>query len=127
MSQYGTDIKLVDRDVVFTPDGDLETIEGPALIAQDIAEGAAIAIGTLVWDKTAGSTIPLALNDVGVTPAGIVAELERLAIDDERVAPETVVAEHSGGGAYSLAFRPLGSVTPETLYFDLDEILGALK
>ena len=127
MNQYGTDIKLVGRDVVFTADGDLETIDGPALIAQDISEGAAIAIGTLIWDKMSGSTIPLALNDVGVTPAGIVAELERLAIDDERVDPETVQAEHHGGGAYSVAFRPLDSVTPETLHFDLDEILGALK
>ena len=127
MSRYGTDIKLVDRDVVFTPNGDIETIEGPALIAQDISEGAAIAIGTLVWDTTAGSTIPLALNDVGVTPAGIVAELERLATDDERVDPATVRAKHDGAASYSLSFTPLSSVTSETLHFDLGEILGGSK
>jgi hypothetical protein len=115
---YGTDFRLVDDDVIFTPDGDIEIIQGPACVAQDIGEELKIVPGRLVWDKSAGSSMPLFLND-GLDERAVTDELERAAAADARVDPELVKAWKTGFGKFRLEFTPLGVISPEVLDFDL--------
>ncbi|MDR1175321.1 MAG: hypothetical protein LBK83_07625 [Treponema sp.] len=116
---YGTDFLLVDDDIVFTPDGDIELVSGPAYVAQDIDQALKIASGRLPWDKEAGSSLPLMLNDAGSSAASVIAELERVAIADRRVDPASVNAQETGPGAFRLEFTPLAAIKPETLDYDL--------
>jgi hypothetical protein len=116
---YGTDFKLVDDDMVFTPDGDAEVISGPACVAQDIDQELKLTPGVLAWDKKAGSTLLLMLNDVDSTSAMVIAELERVAIGDSRVDPATVKAREISPGKFRDEFTPLAAIKPETLDFDL--------
>ncbi len=117
---YGTDMLLVDDDIVFTPDGDIELVSGPACIAQDVDQELKITPGSLAWDKTAGSSMLLMLGDSQSDAAAVVAELERVAIEDERVEPSSVKATAlPDGKTYRLEFTPLAAVSPEILDFDL--------
>jgi hypothetical protein len=84
---YGTDFLLVDDDIVFTPDGDIAVVTGPACVAQDIDQTLKITPGRLIWDKETGSSLPLMLNDAGGSSGAVLAELERVAIADPRVDP----------------------------------------
>jgi hypothetical protein len=118
---YGTDLLLVDDDIFFTADGDIEVVSGPRCIAQDIDQELKIVKGRLVWDKEAGSSMPLFLNDNTADDQAVIAELERVAIQDARVDPVTVKAEKTAAGKYRLSFMPLGAINPETLDFDLGE------
>jgi len=121
MTDYGTDFRLVEDDVVFTPDGDVETVSGPACVAQDIDRTLKIAPGRLIWDPEAGSSMPLMLNDSGIEANAVIAELERVAGEDPRVDPLSVSARRLGTGRFRLEFRPLNAVSPETLEYDLTE------
>jgi hypothetical protein len=121
LTDYGTDLLLVDDDMVFTADGDVELVSGPRCIAQDIDQELKIVKERLVWDKEAGSSMPLFLNDSAVDDSAVLAELERVAIKDARVDPVSVKAEKAGGGKYRLRFTPLSAIKPETLDFDLGE------
>jgi hypothetical protein len=121
LTDYGTDLLLVNDDIIFTADGDVGLVSGPLCIAQDIDQELKIVKKRLVWDKDAGSSMPLFLNDSGINDAEVVAELERVAVKDARVDPVTVKAEKTGRGKYRLNFTPLSAVTPETLDFDLGE------
>jgi hypothetical protein len=116
---YGTDFKLVDDDIVFTPEGDIELISGPACIAQDIDQTLKLTPGRLVWDKEAGSSLFYMLNDSHSDPAAAIAELERVAIADPRVDPASVKAEQTGEKKFRLHFTPLGTLKPEALDYDL--------
>jgi hypothetical protein len=116
---YGTDFRLVDDDMVFTPDGDAEIVFGPACVAQDIDQTLKTAPGRLVWDKEAGSALMLMLNDAGSDAASVIAELDRVAIADPRVDPVTVAAKQKDGKTYRLEFSPMGAVAQETLEYDL--------
>jgi hypothetical protein len=116
---YGTDFKLVDDDIVFTPEGDIELISGPACIAQDIDQTLKLTPGRLVWDKEAGSSLFFMLNDSHSDPATAIAELERVAIADPRVDPASVKAEQTGEKKFRLHFTPLGTIKPEVLEYDL--------
>ena len=118
---YGTDLKLKDDDILFTPDGDAEIVSGPACVAQDIARTLKTAPGRLVWDRHAGSSVPLMLNAAGIDTGEVIAELERVAEDDPRVDPLSVRARSVGEGRFRLEFRPLGAVSAETLDYDLEE------
>jgi hypothetical protein len=115
---YGTDFLLVDGDIVFTLGGDVQTVEGPQTITQDIASELGIAPGTLPWDENAGSTIVLMLNSEISDDETIISELERVAIADPRVDPQTVKAEKTGENTYRLSFTPLAAVSPEILDFN---------
>ena len=119
MTDYGTDFRLIDDDVIFTPDGDIELISGPACVAQDIDQTLKITFGRLTWDKDTGSTMPLMLNDSSPDMDAIVTELERVAIADPRVNPGTVKAYEIVPGKFRLEFTPLGAIKPETLDYDL--------
>jgi hypothetical protein len=116
---YGTDFLLENDDLVFTPDGDIKTVSGPACIAQDIDQELKIAPGALLWDKKAGSSLLLMLNDADCASATVIAELERVAIADSRVDPATVKAREISPGKYRLEFTPLSAIKPQTLDFDL--------
>jgi hypothetical protein len=116
---YGADFLLVDDDLVFTSDGDLAAVSGAAAVAQDIAQTLKVTPGALAWDATAGSSLLLMLNDAGASDGAVVAELERVAIDDPRVDPDAVKAEKTDARKYRLSFAVIGAVEPQTLDFDL--------
>jgi len=118
---YGTDFKLVDDDIVFTPDGDAEIISGPACVAQDIDQELKITSGRLPWDKNAGSSMTLMLNDAGIDANAVITELERVAVNDQRVDPLSVNANRKTQKTFRLEFRPLEAVSAETLEYDLKE------
>lgn len=118
---YGSDMLLVDDDISFTADGDVEIVSGPACIAQDIDQELKITRGSLPWDPAAGSSLLLMLNDAESDTEDVTAELERVAIADPRVDPTTVKAEKVSAGRYRLEFTPVAAVDPETLDFDLAE------
>jgi hypothetical protein len=119
---YGTDFLLVDDDIVFTPDGDLEIVSGAACVAQDIDQTLKIIPGRLMWDKAAGSSLLLFLNDAGADANAVIAELERVAIEDPRVDPVTVKASVLTDGRFRVEFTPLSAVKPEVLEYDLKEV-----
>jgi hypothetical protein len=119
MMDYGTDFLLVDDDVVFTAEGDIEIVSGPRCVAQDIDQTLKLTPGFLVWDTEAGSSLLYMLNDSGSNPTDVIAELERAAIEDRRVDPASVRAVQTGPKQYRLHFIPLGAVEPEVLDYDL--------
>ena len=109
---YGNDFKLdADGDIIFTEDGDIATLDGPALILQDIREELGIPLGALQWDPAAGSVMVSFLNDAGVTEADILDELERVALADPRIDAASIQAEKITAGKYRVTFRPLGQQT----------------
>jgi hypothetical protein len=116
---YGTDFLLEDDDIVFTPDGDIALVSGPLMVAQDIDQTLKTTSGTLFWDKEFGSSMLLFLNDSAVEAATVIAELERVAIADARVDPDSVKAYQTGINKYRLEFTPMGAIKPETLDYDL--------
>jgi hypothetical protein len=119
LTDYGKDFLLVDDDIVFTPDGDIELVSGAACAAQDIDQTLKTAPGSLYWDKGAGSTLPYMLNDAESDAGAVIAELERAAIADARVNPETVKAYQTAPGKFRLEFTPVSALKPETLDYDL--------
>jgi hypothetical protein len=121
---YGTDFLLEDDDIVFTPDGDIALVSGPRMVAQDIDQTLKTTPGALFWDKESGSSMLLFLNDNTVDAATVIAELERVAIADARVDPDSVKARETGTNKYKLEFTPAGAVTPETLDYDLNKESG---
>jgi hypothetical protein len=118
---YGTDFLLEDDDIVFTADGDASLVSGSRTVAQDIDQTLKITPGSLYWDKETGSALLLFLNDNAVDAAAVIAELERTAIADVRVDPETVKAYQTAPGKYRLEFTPVSAVTPETPDYDLNK------
>ncbi|MDR3356035.1 MAG: hypothetical protein LBO04_02495 [Spirochaetaceae bacterium] len=121
---WGTDFLLVDDDVVFTSDGDMTIVSGAAMVAQDIDQTIKTAVGALYWDRRTGSAMPLMLNDSESEAASIIAELERVAIADARVDPDSVKAYRTGPGKFRLEFKPMARVKPETLEYDLTKGRG---
>jgi len=119
MTDFGIDFRLIDDDIIFTPDGDLELISGPACVAQDIDQTLKITSGRLAWDKEIGSALPLMLNASAPDTDAILSELERVAIADPRVNPATVKAYETTPERFRLEFTPLGAIREETLEYDL--------
>lgn len=123
--RYGSDIQLGNnRDLVFLPAGEVATIQGAGLIAQDIAEEASIPRGSVPWDRSAGSSLYSFLNDHEASDEAVIQELERLALKDPRVDASSVKAERRQDGIYHLSFRPLLATTDEALLFDLADMFG---
>ena len=116
---YGTDLLLVDDDIVFTPDGDVAPVSGPGMVAQDIDQTLKITPGALSWDKESGSSLLLMLNDAQSSAEAVIAELERVAIADARVNPDSVKAYQRASGTFRLEFTPMSAIKPETLEYDL--------
>lgn len=116
---FGTDFLLQENDIVFTADGDVKIVSEAAMVAQDIAQSLQVIKGSLYWDKERGSTMPLFLNDNNSDSASMIAELERVAMDDIRVDPDSVSVYQKADGVFVLEFTPIGTVQPETLEYDL--------
>ena len=116
---WGTDFLLQDDDIVFTADGDVKLVSGSAMVAQDIAQSLQVIKGSLYWDKETGSTMPLFLNDNNSDAASVIAELERIAMDDVRVDPDSVSVYQKADGIFVLAFTPIGEANAEILEYDL--------
>jgi hypothetical protein len=116
---YGTDFLLVDDDIVITADGDIRLVSGAACVAQDIDQTLKVTPGALYWDKDIGSTLLYMLNDAESGADAVTAELERTAVADARVDPETVKAYQSAPGKFRLEFIPMNAVKLETLEYDL--------
>ena len=127
MTDYGTDVRLdgdVAGDVAVTPTDDLAQIDGPALVAQDIAEAVATPRGSLPWDPSAGSNLLQWLNSPYPRAAEVLAELRRLAAGDPRVDVRTIDARSDRDGHYLLSFRPLGAIDTVALSFDPESLRG---
>lgn len=125
---YGKDMKLDDnRDVVFTPDGDVLLQDGPRLVAQDVREELSIAFASVEWDRSAGSHLLESLNSTSADDV-VIAELERVAIKDPRVDASSVKASKRQDGRFALSFAVVGSLDEMLLLFDLDDLFpgGAL-
>lgn len=119
---YGKDIYLDgNRDVVFTPDGDVETQDGPRLVAQDVREELSIAFASVEWDRNAGSHLLESLNSTSADDV-VIAELERVAIKDPRVDASSVRVEKRMDGRFALSFAVVGSLETALLLFDLKEM-----
>lgn len=111
-----TDVRLdghVAGDVAVTPTDDLALIDGPALVSQDLAEAAVTPLGSLPWDRQAGSNLLQWLNSPHQRDTEVLAELRRLATQDPRVDVRTIAVHRDRDGYYVLAFRPLGSSVQE--------------
>lgn len=127
MTDYGTDARLdghLAGDVAVTPTDDLAQIDGPALIAQDIAEAVATPLGSLPWDPSAGSEIPRWLNSPHPRDAEVLAELRRVASKDPRVDVRTIAARSDREGGYILSFRPLAATNAVDLSFSRESLGG---
>lgn len=124
---YGKDMKLDEnRDVIFTPDGDVELQDGPRLVAQDVREELSIAFASVEWDRQAGSHLLDTLNSTSADDV-VIAEIERVAIKDPRVDASTVKAEKRADGRFSLSFSIVGSLETALLLFDLQEMFAGVS
>lgn len=114
-------------DCVFTPDGDIQVIEGPALVAQDVAEAAKASVGSLFYAPGYGVGLVDMLR--GPSPLSgaqgqVVQKLREAAFGDERVDWNSVEAGQYADGKYFLQFSILGKADEQILYFDLVALLG---
>ncbi len=126
--EYGSDMRLDDkRDIIFTPDGDVEVQDGARLVAQDVVEELSIAFGSVEWDRTAGSHLLSLLNTAEDASSFVVNELERIALKDVRVDAATVLAEQMEDGRFRLSFRVVGELETETLLFDMKDLMGGIN
>lgn len=124
---YGKDMKLDEnRDVIFTPDGDVELQDGPRLVAQDVREELSIAFASVEWDRQAGSHLLDTLNSTSADDV-VMAEIERVAIKDPRVDASTVKVEKRTDGRFSLSFSVVGSLETALLLFDLKEMFAGVS
>lgn len=122
---YGSDLKLdINRDVIFTPDGDIETISKAALVVQDIREELSIGLKSVLWDSEAGSDILDNLNAANVSDVAILNELERVALKDTRIDASTIEVTKVKFGNYQLAFTVVGTTNKQILLFDLEKFMG---
>ena len=127
MTDYGTDVRLdghAPGDVAVTPVDGLAQIDGPALVAQDIAEEVVTPRGSLPWDTAAGSDLLQWLNSPWPRDAEVLAELRRVAARDPRVDVRAIAARRDREGGYTLSFRPLGAIDTVDLSFDLESLRG---
>jgi hypothetical protein len=116
---FGTDFLLVDDDIVFTSDGDIELVSGAAAVAQDIDQTLKTTPGALYWDQDIGSAMLYMLNSSEADTLSCIAELERVAIADARINPDSVKAVEKAPKKFRLEFTPMNAVKPETLEYDL--------
>ncbi len=122
---YGQDFKLdSNRDIIFTPDGDIEITGSAALVAQDIREELSIAFGSVEWDRNAGSNLIYCLNSNTKNDSYILSELERVALKDPRVNAATVESEKLDSGKFKLSFSVLNQIDVQELLFDLEDLFG---
>ena len=122
-------------DISFTPDGDIATVRGAALVAQDVrsralaspARGAtparAASRGSLFYAPDYGEGLVDTLR--GNSSAGaastadtVVQKLREAAFSDERIDWESVEAGVHGKGKYYLKFGVLGAGAAQTVLLE---------
>lgn len=118
--KFGSDIRL-DRfgDVIFTDDGDLEVINGGALVAQDLRTEVMLIPGSCFWAPSFGRGLEDALQ--GPYSFDVEALLRTAALGDERVFFDSIRTKRLDDGSYLLSFRLFEDVEPIELYFDLKD------
>jgi hypothetical protein len=94
------------------------------MVAQDIDQTLKTTPDALYWDKELGSSMLLFLNDNTADAAVVIAELERVAIADARVDPDSVQAREIGTNKYRLEFTPMSAIKTETPEYDLNKEAG---
>lgn len=119
------DVELDSRDLPLQLGDAAPLVSGARLAAQNIIETIYTPVGSLPWDREAGSYLFQMLNDL-VGPETIQAELRRVAINAAGVVPSTVqVGYDEDRDRYSVTFQgasePLEVVTVSA---DADAIGG---
>jgi hypothetical protein len=99
------DFKTEDGDLVFNVAGELEVVEGGACVAQDASTAFSTAIGSLHWDRTAGSSFPELVNGPTIDTAAVESEAENLLVSDDRIDPDgiSVAASINDDGGLHIA------------------------
>lgn len=110
---YGQDVRLAPGggDVQVDVTGDMLTIDGAALVGQDVAEALRTPRGSLPWGIDAGSDLLDMLGDLVVTAYDVQAEMRRVALADQRVdatSVDTRSPASSRSGLYEMSFRTVG-------------------
>ena len=127
--------KSIWGDISFTPDGDIATVSGAALVAQDVRSRALASRGSLFYapDYCEGLVDALrgpralrglrALRGSGSAGAAstadtVVQKLREAAFRDERIDWESVEAGAHGEGKYYLKFCVLGAEAAQTVLLE---------
>ena len=119
-NRFGRDMKLDSLgDVVFTPDGDIETVFGGELVAQDIRTEVILSPRSCFWAPGFGQGLRDALK--GPEKVDIEGLFRAAAFNDERVLFDSISTGKMDDGRYKLIFQLLDSVKPIELYFDLKD------
>ena len=127
--------KSIWGDISFTPDGDIATVSGAALVAQDVrsralaspARAATQALGasrgSVFYAPDYGEGLAGMLRGSGSAGAAstadtIVQKLREAAFNDERIDWESVEAGVHGEGKYYLKFGVLGAEAAQTVLLE---------
>ena len=100
--------KSIWGDISFTPDGDIATVSGAALVAQDVRNRALLGRGSLFYAPDYGEGLVDILRGNGSADT-VVQKLREAAFNDERIDWESVEAGAHGEGKYYLKFGVLGA------------------
>ena len=115
--------KSIWGDISFTPDGDIATVSGAALVAQDVRSRAlssparAASRGSVFYAPDYGEGLVDALRGGGSADT-VVQKLREAAFGDKRIDWESVEAGVHGEGKYYLKFGVLGAGVAGTVLLE---------
>ena len=115
--------KSIWGDISFTVDGDVATVSGAALVAQDVRSRALSSQGSLFYAPDYGEGLAGMLRGNGSAGAAstadtVVQKLREAAFRDERIDWESVEAGVHGKGKYYLKFRVLDAGAAQTVLLE---------
>ena len=115
--------KSIWGDISFTANGDIQTVSGAALVAQDVRNRALASRGSLFYAPDYGEGLVDALRGGGSVGAAstadtVVQKLREAAFSDERIDWESVEAGVYGEGKYYLEFGVLGAEAAQTVLLE---------
>lgn len=111
---FGSDIAIdKNSDVIVAANGELVLTGGIDTLHQDIRLRLTVGLGTLFYDSSYGSNLPLFINDDEEGSTSIEAEIIRSVEKDPRIEPYSVTAKVMGqtleGVTVSLSWQCVGS------------------
>lgn len=110
-----SDVLLDGRDLPNLTGVGVVLTSGAQEAAQHVAETLHTPLGSLPWDRAAGSTFPAFLNDI-TNPTEVLAELRRVATETDGVLAQTVEASYDADeDEYLLSFTHESSDRPVML------------
>ena len=109
--------KSIWGDISFTPDGDIATVRGAALVAQDVRSRALSSRGSLFYAPDYGEGLIDALRGNGSADT-VVQKLREAAFRDNRIDWESVEAGVHGKGKYYLKFGVLDAGAAQTVLLE---------